>query len=372
MTFAAASAPTKPLAPLAPALSLASFGGRGAKPRSVLDAGPSVMTTSGRVAIALALRAIGAGPGDTVLLPAYHSASMVPPVRDCGATPVFYPVGRDGSIDVAAIAPGAKALLVTHYFGFLQQMQAIRARCDAAGIALIEDCAHAFFGEEVGVHGHYAIASSMKFYPAYDGGCLVGPNPPMLRSAGMGFELKAILATLEHSFAYGRLRALDLLMRLPMLAKDAIWPLLRKAPLAPASSDSEPGFDRRWLDKRASLMARFQLRAVSAPRIVARRRANYLRLLAAVADLPGCRPLHAVLPDGVCPWLFPLFVDDADAVFARLHGEGVPLVRFGEGVATCANSLTLARQLLSLPCHQELREDELAWIVERLRAALRA
>ena len=74
--------------------------------------------------------------------------------------------------------------------------------------------------------------------------------------------------------------------------------------------------------------------------------------------------------------MFPLVVDDADALFARLHHEGVPLTRFAEvlwdGVdaSVCANSVYLSRHVLAFPCHQELRPDELAWIIARIRAAL--
>ena len=74
--------------------------------------------------------------------------------------------------------------------------------------------------------------------------------------------------------------------------------------------------------------------------------------------------------------MFPLIVDDADAVFARLHREGVPLTRFAEklwdGVDAdvCANSVYLSRHVLAFPCHQELHAEELAWMIARIRAAL--
>ena len=42
------------------------------------------------VAIALALKQMGIGPGDTVLVPSYHCASMIEPVIWAGATPLFY------------------------------------------------------------------------------------------------------------------------------------------------------------------------------------------------------------------------------------------------------------------------------------------
>jgi dTDP-4-amino-4,6-dideoxygalactose transaminase len=390
--------PPKPRVPLVPVLSGASF--RAGRVRaqalpSVLDAAHVKLVTSGRIALGLALREIGVGEGDSVLLPAYHSLSMVPPVLWLKATPRFYRVdagARADLDDIAALCDGSvKALVATHYFGFPQDLAALRALCDARGIALIEDCAHAFFGEyggkPLGSHGDYAIASSMKFFPMYEGGALVSARHPLnrivLRSAGKGFEAKVVLATLEHSFSYGRLPAVKALLALPMRAKDLLWrrikakrPAASAAALAPASSDSEFSFDPRWLDKRSSLFARLLLARVSSRRIVALRRHNYGRLQQALAGLPGCRPLFAALPDGVCPWLFPLLVDDADAAFVRIRQAGVPVVRFAEtlwpGVdeSRCPDSVHLSRHVLAFPCHQELDEREFDWLRTHLVEAL--
>lgn len=386
--------PLRPYVPLAPVLSRASFGKHRASLPSVLEAGAAQLVTSGRVALALALRELGVSSGDTVLLPAYHSLSMVPPVLWRGAVPAFYRVGMDAAVDLADVAtrlgPGVKVLVVTHYFGFPQDLGAIRAFCDAHGLALVEDCAHCFFGEHagrpVGSFGDYAIASSMKFFPAYDGGALVSSRRPLargLRSAGAGFEIKALLNTLERGFEYGRLPLLRALLAAPMAAKDLLWRALKAAPratpspaLAPESSSSGTGFDPAWVDRRASWIARRLLQRASGQRIVARRRANYLALERALGTLPGCRPLYSALPGNACPWLFPLLVDDPEPAFARLHAWGVPVTRFasslwpGVDAATCANSALLSRHVLAFPVHQELLDQELAWLSERARAAL--
>ncbi|MFK3739414.1 DegT/DnrJ/EryC1/StrS family aminotransferase [Massilia sp. TN1-12] len=400
----APTAPARPRVPLAPVLSVASFGNAGAaRPRSVLDAGQARLVTSGRIALALALRELGVAAGDGVLLPAYHSLSMVPPVLWRGATPQFYRVDGAARADLADIGalcdadPRIKALVATHYFGFPQDLPALRALCDARGIALVEDCAHAFFGEFAGrppgAWGDYAIASSMKFFPMYEGGCLVSARHALdavqLHSAGPGFEAKVALATLEHSFAYGRLAPLRAVLAPLMGAKDWLWRRIKArrieagrpadAALAPGSSDSDASFDPRWLDKRSSWFARWLLARVSGARIVALRRRHYLRLQQALGALPGCRPLHATLPDGVCPWLFPLWFDDAadaDAAFARVRRAGLPVVRFAEtlwpGVdaARCPGSVRLSRQVLAFPCHQELDAAELDWMTARLAEVL--
>ena len=110
---------SRPLVPLAPILSAASF--RRAAPAhlpTLLDAGQARLVTSGRVAIALALREMGVGPGHEVLVPAWHSPSMIPPVLWRGARPVFYRLRPDASIDLddlaAKIGPATRAVMVTH------------------------------------------------------------------------------------------------------------------------------------------------------------------------------------------------------------------------------------------------------------------
>ncbi len=382
--------PGRPRVPLAPVLSRSSFAAwAGARPASVLDAGAVRQVTSGRIAIALALREMGIGAGDGVLVPAYHSMSMIPPVLACGARPLFYKIGPDAAPDLADIAArldgSVKAIMVTSYFGFPQALDQLRAFCDSHGLQLLEDCAHCFFGQHagkpVGSWGDYAIASSMKFFPIYEGGCLVSArhalSTPQPVSAGAGFEGKAALNALENSFAYGRLPLVRAALWLPMQLKALLWRLLKRggAPeLAPSSSDSSFEFDPRWLDKRSSLFSRLVMQHAAHARIVALRRAHYLQLEQSLAGLPGCRPLFARLPDGACPWLFPLLVDLPEPLFERLYKAGVPLTRFAEtlwpGAEICANSIHFSRHVLAFPCHQELRADELAWMAATIREAL--
>jgi dTDP-4-amino-4,6-dideoxygalactose transaminase len=393
----------RPRIPLAPVLSGAAL--RGMQPakglRSVLDAGEARLVTSGRIAIALALREMGVGPGDAVLVPAYHSPSMIPPVLHLGASPVFYRLRPDTSVDLddiaARLAPAVKVLMVTHYFGFVQDLSSLRAFCDARGLLLLEDCAHCFFGEHggrpVGAWGDYAAASSMKFYPVYEGGTLVSSKHGLegiaLRAGGAAFEAKSALATLEKGFDYGRLPLLRALLAPPLRLKDAAWSRLKarrraagaasaSQALAPASSDSGFDFDPGWLDKRSSWLSRLLVTRLPAAPIVAERRRRYLKLEQALRGLPRARPLFAALPDTVCPWMFPLLAEDPEALFDEVVAAGIPVTRFarplwpGVDETVCATSSMLSRQVLAFPCHQALREDELEWMIDTLRTILQS
>src|SRR5262245_25760167 len=168
--------------PIAPVLRSRSLSTSHANPlQTLLDTDRCVLTTSGRAALALAFEELRIGPGDEVLLPAYHCVAMVGPIRACGATPVFYRLQRDLSIDLehvdTLLSSRTRCILTVNFFGFPAGLRGVRERCDARTIALIEDSAHAFYGgaaqEPIGRMGDFAIGSLMKFFPLSDGGCLV-------------------------------------------------------------------------------------------------------------------------------------------------------------------------------------------------------
>jgi len=385
----------KPRVPTLPVLSLASFGHDDQRHiPSILDADVAKFVTSGRVAIALALQQMKIGKNDKVLLPAYHCSSMVEPVIWAGAVPIFYKIRPDTSVDLddveALLDSSIKLLLITHYFGFPQDLPKIRRFCDEHNILLLEDCAHSFFGEcggkPLGSFGDYAVASAMKFFPIYEGGCLVSFRHPLtplnLTSAGAGFEVKAALNTLEKGFDYGRLPGLARLIHIPLRVKNFIWSFLKKripeekSTLGPGASDGGFGFETKWLGKQSSFISRYLIRSISKSRIAENRRKNYMTLLAALSGIPGCRPLFPNLPEGVFPYVFPLITDEPERKFPALKHAGVPVIRFGEFLwesmeaTTCPTSVDLSRRVLQFPCHQELSPAEITWMISEARNVL--
>ncbi len=378
--------------PTAPVLSLESFGGdKDQRVPSVLDAGGAKYVTSGTVAIALALQQMKIGKNDKVLLPAYHCIAMVEPVIQANATPVFYKINLDTSIDLddiqARLEGSIKLLLVVHYFGFPQSLSKIRIFCDEKKILLLEDCAHSFFGEydgrPLGSFGDYAIASTMKFFPIYEGGLLVSSRHSIsslhLESAGVAFEIKATLNTLERGFEYGRLGFFQKLICLPMWLKNFFWGNIKKRisseniDFGPESSDGGFAIEEKWLNKKSSIFSQYLTKRVSQTRIATRRRKNYITLLEALSGLPECRPLFDRLPDGVIPYVFPLIVEEPEKFFKPLKNLGIPVIRFGEFLwhSIDANiypvSTKLSKQVFQFPCHQELTSAELDWMIREIR-----
>lgn len=380
-----ASPPDYPAAtaPSHPVLSAGTLGLARGVP-SVLDAGRATHTVSGRMALALALERLGIGRGARVLLPSYHCTALVEPVVRAGAVPVFYALRRDLSADLddlARKAQGARALLAVHYFGFPQEMAALRAFCDARGIALIEDCAHAFFGtcggRPMGAHGDVAVASTWKFFAVREGGCLVARGPASrLSGPGLRYEAKSMMNALERAWEMGRLPVLRAMAGPLFRLKDRLRDRRKRGGGgAGAASDVPTGgleFDESWLGRRPSRFTRFILAFSNRRRIARLRRENYAILLDGFHGLPGTKALFPALPDGVVPYVFPLLVED-EGVFPALKRRGVPIVRFGEflweGVEDPV-ALEYSRKVLQFPCHQEMTRAEIDWIVAEVREAV--
>jgi dTDP-4-amino-4,6-dideoxygalactose transaminase len=347
------------------------------------------------MAIALALQLMNVGEDDEVLVPAYHCPSMVEPVAWSGATARFYRLRPDLSIDLAdlsdRITASTRTVMVTHYFGFLQEMSTLRKLCDERGLMLLEDCAHAFYGGSpkapVGSCGDYAVSSLMKFFPVFDGGCLVSGKHSLsrltLKSPGLEFQVRSALNMLERSIQFGRLPVLELLLRGPLWVKEAFWERLKKhAPVGTDASRSTPSasgggssFDPSWMEKRMSWFSDFIVTRASHARSIENRRANYLYLRDALEPVPGCHALLPELPPETAPYAFPLLVDFPDPAFWALRRDALPLLRWedlGREIQPDRYPVSAyySRHLFQIPCHQELTNNELRWMVNRIRLRL--
>lgn len=128
----------------------------------------AVALMNGTVALELALKALGVGPGDEVITtPRTFVASAGTAVLE-GATPVFADVDRDsGNITAetieAALTPRTKAIVVVHLAGWPADMTSIMELAKAHGVAVIEDCAQAHGAQHarrpVGAFGDVAAFS---------------------------------------------------------------------------------------------------------------------------------------------------------------------------------------------------------------------
>lgn len=141
----------------------------------------ALAVSSGGAAMALALRALGVGPGDVVLSNAFTLAPVPGAIASLGASPRFVETADDLTIDLddlRAKAGGAKALLLSHMRGHSPDMPRLAALCAELNLPLIEDCAHAmgarWAGKPAGHWGRIACFStqSYKHIDSGEGGLL--------------------------------------------------------------------------------------------------------------------------------------------------------------------------------------------------------
>ncbi|MBD3764705.1 MAG: DegT/DnrJ/EryC1/StrS family aminotransferase, partial [Rhodobacterales bacterium] len=127
---------------------------------------------SGGYAMACALRALGVGPGDAVLSNGFTLAPVPGAIVSLGARPVFVEVTEALTIDPEdlahkAAASGARVLLLSHMRGHVTDMEALMTWADAAGVTLVEDCAHTmgaqWRGLPSGRHGRMACYSTQTY-----------------------------------------------------------------------------------------------------------------------------------------------------------------------------------------------------------------
>ncbi|NRB03236.1 MAG: aminotransferase class I/II-fold pyridoxal phosphate-dependent enzyme [Rhodobacteraceae bacterium] len=158
---------------------------------------------SGGYAMATALRALGVKPGDKVLSNAFTLAPVPGAIAALGAEPVYVGVTEALTIDLddlEAKIGEASVLLLSHMRGHIVDMDRLMAICDAAGVRVVEDCAHtmgaAWRGRPSGRFGAVGCYScqTYKHVNSGEGGFLVTDDPEvaarsiMLSGSYMLFE----------------------------------------------------------------------------------------------------------------------------------------------------------------------------------------
>jgi len=132
----------------------------------------AVGVSSGTDALVIALRALGIGRGDEVIVPSFTFFASVEAVTLAGATPVFADIDAASyALDPAdaerRIGPRTRALLGVHLYGHPFDADALGALAQRHGLALLEDAAQAFGarwrGRRVGGLGR---AAGFSFFPS--------------------------------------------------------------------------------------------------------------------------------------------------------------------------------------------------------------
>jgi dTDP-4-amino-4,6-dideoxygalactose transaminase len=143
--------------------------------------------SSATAGLLLGLRLAGVGRGDEVLLPTLTFAACVNAIELLGATPVFVDSEpATGLIDLnaveGAIGPRTSAVMPVHLGGRPVDLDRLNAIRDSAGVAVVEDGAHAigaeWGGAPVGAHGNLVAFSfhATKNLTTIEGGAIAVPE----------------------------------------------------------------------------------------------------------------------------------------------------------------------------------------------------
>jgi dTDP-3-amino-3,4,6-trideoxy-alpha-D-glucose transaminase len=139
-----------------------------------LDVRHCVGVANGTDALTIALRAVGVGPGDEVVLPSFTFYATAEAAVGAGATPVFCDVDPatfcvTAETVEAALTPRTRAIVAVHLFGNVAPVPELRA----LGVPVVEDAAQAagagLGGKKAGALGD---AATFSFFPSKNLPCL--------------------------------------------------------------------------------------------------------------------------------------------------------------------------------------------------------
>jgi len=257
---------------------------------------------SGTGALAVALSALGAGPGQEIIVPAYLWVSTVAAVVNQGAIPVLADINDTFCLDPAEverqITPRTTGIVMVHMSGAPGDIEAIQSIASRRRLWLLEDCAQCCGGSvrgcKVGAFGDMGIFSFQmnKNMTSGEGGCVITSDKRLYNRA-----------VACHDMGYPRNQA----GRLVFDDEDTcLW-----------------GKGTRMDELRAAIL-RVQLRKL--PAIMGAMNRSKYRIRRAIEQLPGLRLRSIVDPSGDTGCFLITTYEDAAAarrINAALLAEGI-------------------------------------------------
>jgi dTDP-4-amino-4,6-dideoxygalactose transaminase len=194
-----------------------------------------IACSSGTSALTLILHAMGVGPKDEVIVPAFGCAPLAATVVNLGATPVFADIDPwtmviDPSDAAACVTERTKVLLPAHVFSVMADMPRLREIAERHGLRLVEDSAVAqgavLDGRPAGLWGEaglYSFVQVKSFGTAGEGGVVVTDDPElaravrMLRNHGQDGRRRFLHHVIGYNSRFDEIQAAFQLHRLPGL-----------------------------------------------------------------------------------------------------------------------------------------------------------
>lgn len=314
-----------------------------------------VGVSDGTIALELALRALGVGPGSEVVTVAHTFVATVEAIAATGASPIFVDVdARTRCLDPcalqAALTDRTAAVVPVHLYGRPAAMPEIDALCAPRGVAVVEDAAQAHGAilddRRAGATG---VAGCFSFYPT--------KNLGAMGDGGAVVTNDEAVAALVRSYRHHGSSARD------------------------ANHHEHPGGTHR-LDNLQAAMLRLKLRCLDAHNRERRRLAICYRQ--GLAELPVSLPPEDAPGITSVYHLFVVEVQHRDRVRKHLRERGIAtgvhyptpvhLQPAWKGLGYREGSLPVtehvASHALSLPIFPGMRDAEIARVCDELGAVL--
>ena len=303
---------------------------------------------NGTDAIAIALRALGIGPGDEVVTSPLSAAFSGLAIAMAGARPVFADIDPDRlTLDPAAVAaavtPRTAAILPVHLYGQPADMIAMDQVARRHNLAIVEDCCQAHLATCAGRPvGSFGTAAAYSFYPTKNLGALGDGGAITSNDAALAERIRRIrnggqTSKYRHE-EFGINSRLDEMQAAVLRARLTFLP--------------------GWTERRRALAREYR------------------------ALLDGNGPVHVPGEHdaGHVYHLFPVLSDSRDAICAKLKTAGIetlvhyplPLSRqkafAADHPAECPVADRICAEVFSLPLYPSLSSAAVREVVDALRA----
>lgn len=342
---------------------------------------------SGSHAVWNGIRALKLRSDQKILFPSYHCGAELDAVLKAGYSVQFYRVDDRLRIDFDSVARqmdgAAGALFLIHYFGFPQPIDEVLAFCRERSLVMIEDCAHALYSvyrnRPLGTFGEMSIFSLRKYLPVPEGGALRMNGGASLPEEAPSPPGRETLGTLKREIERTlRLRAGMAGRVLLNLERSAVAFLKRGAGLngggLPKSLDPSIYFSVEHGHWGISSLTRRIVSGTDHTAVIRRRSENFKRLAVTLRSCRTVRLMFDELPEGVCPWMFPIRVGNPSSLIAHLQSGGMEVAPFWNErhpafPAHLFPEVGLLRdQVVALPIHQDLDDNLMIALSERVHS----
>ena len=308
---------------------------------------------SGTDALVLALRALGIGPGDEVIVPSFTFFATAESVSLVGATPVFADIEPTTfCIEPESVAKllnlRTRAIVPVHLFGHPAEMDALCGLAQSRGVAVLEDAAQGFGavyrGRKIGGLGN---AAAFSFFPsknlgAFGEGGLVATDDEALANSvrslrAHGSRERYVHTEIGYNARLDEIQAAILRVKLPHVAE--------------------------WNDQRRRVAATYDatlsgVKGVRAPRVAPGCAHVFHQYTVRVPAERRAGIQRALDAQGISTQIYYPIPNHALPMYAK-EGRELP------------ETDAAAREVLSLPIYPELSSADATEIAKRLAAALR-